>query len=123
MFRALLPRCGPHPPGIRSRSAWRASCGGFAAHHPPPVFLRRSSDRLALEERHGEVEHRAFPRLARHPDLPSVRFNDSLGDGQAETGTEHLIARTSAPVKLVEDPRLLLLADAAASIRHAEHNL
>src|SRR5581483_532445 len=76
---------------------------------------------LGVTQRKGEEESGALPRLALGPDLPSMRLDDSLGDGEAKTGAHP--GGVSRLPEALEDVWELFRRDSRSSVGHREPEL
>src|SRR5690349_10665312 len=85
-------------------------------------FLRewRTDALVRLGHREREVEPRSLPRLAFDPDPATVCFDDSLGNGQSESGA-HALGAFGLPV-WIEDVAEMLAGDSRSGVADREQD-
>src|SRR5688500_958940 len=71
-----------------------------------------------VHDRQGEEEAASFAGLALHPDLPTVGFDDPLGDREPKSNAA-VIPSVRLP-ELTEDVRQMLGGDSGPSVTHFE---
>ena len=76
---------------------------------------------LGLKHGNGEMEMRALPNFAVHPDAAAMSFDEMLSDGKAQTRSTDLAgARDIDSVETFKNAGLVHLGNADARVRNGE---
>src|SRR5208283_2984274 len=121
-FPGRLRRCALQSPRSRGPPAWPSSRGGSVDRRPPPESCPRSTFAASAAGGKREVENRALPRLALHPNALAVRFHNAFCDCQAHPCPLGFEAVPPASEEFIEDAGALVFFDAGAAVRDPDYD-